>query len=784
VYRSRGEVSDLVEPGSIGRIRARMRPDEGWYSLPLVLLLTGTMAWSIADARWILGRDELTSFLIWVALAGALWGYLSARLDLPAWLAQALGCTIAAFILIEAVGASLPNTTPGLTTWFQATANSVTQAYLDLTWRHQVSTLQVGHFCLILGVLVWGTAQAASYDVFGYHRSVNGVLLLAVVLIANMALTLQDQFGALVVFSAAALVLLLLAHAADERSSWLRHRIWRGRDIQAPHLQGGILFAAFAVAGSLVLTTVASSAPLASTFKDIGSNFQDTLSWMSGYLPNGGASRYQPNSDFGSVSPISSTFRESTRPVFTIRVPSGSVSFHWRVISYDTFQRTGWSIGSGSRQDNVIAGGTLDGGTLDLVGADTPGRSQVTIVVHVQDSSLRHLVVANEPDTVNTGVQRTVVGNESSADVAWYASTAADYTISSYVPELDPTGQGLTEWRLIHAGSDYPPALLARYTQGADQVGTEGKALLKEIDDWARANGNPFDNEYDVAKAIQDYLRSDVFTYNTDISGLMTQCQGLSTVDCFALVRQGFCEQYATTMTMLMRMDGYPARYVQGYLPGAVAQNTLIEQVTSQQKHAWVEVFFPGYGWIPFDPTGGGVGEPTQLVPGSAVTATPTPSAAATDDQTGPNRPSRPPGSDQGAGSTNNDNGPTALLVPGVLAAVFALALFTIWRRRPRRLEGPDTVYRNVVRLASRLGYKPRPTQTVYEYTGMLADVVPRARESLGIVANATVDVTYGRQTLSSERLVFLATAQRIVRQALLRLAFRRPQFRRRGRKR
>jgi hypothetical protein len=99
-------------------------------------------------------------------------------------------------------------------------------------------------------------------------------------------------------------------------------------------------------------------------------------------------------------------------------------------------------------------------------------------------------------------------------------------------------------------------------------------------------------------------------------------------------------------------------------------------------------------------------------------------------------------------------------------------------------LEGPDTVYRNVVRLASRLGYKPRPTQTVYEYTGMLADVVPRARESLGIVANATVDVTYGRQTLSSERLVFLATAQRIVRQALLRLAFRRPQFRRRGRKR
>jgi len=146
---------DLVEPGSIGRIRARMRPDEGWYSLPLVLLLTGTMAWSIADARWILGRDELTSFLIWVALAGALWGYLSARLDLPAWLAQALGAPLRHS---SSSRRSAPRfrTQPGLTTWFQATANSVTQAYLDLTWRHQVSTLQVGPLLPDPRVLVWG----------------------------------------------------------------------------------------------------------------------------------------------------------------------------------------------------------------------------------------------------------------------------------------------------------------------------------------------------------------------------------------------------------------------------------------------------------------------------------------------------------------------------------------------------------------------------------------------------------------------------------------------------
>lgn len=784
VYRPKGDGSGYDDTGVLGRIFERMRPDEGWLSLPMVLLLTGITAWSISDARWILGRDELTGFLIWVALAAALWGYVSARLDLSPWLAQSLGSVIGAFVLIEAVGMSLPNATPGLAGWFHATANSVVQAYLDLTWRHQVATTQVGHFMLLLGVLVWGTAQAASYDIFGYNRSVNGVLLLAVVFIANMALTIQDQLLALVVFSAAALMLLLLAHAADERSNWLRHRIWRGRDFQAPHMQGGLAFASLAVVGSLLLTSIASSAPLASTVKGLGSNFQDAISWLNGYLPNGGTSRYQPSADFGTTAPISSAFHETAHDVFTVRVGTGAVAIHWRLVAYDTFQTVSWSIGSGPSQDQVAAGDTLDAGTQDLVGTSTPGRLQVSVVVHVQDTSLKHLIVANEPDTANVAVKRTLIGSDATGtSVAWLTTDAVDYTVSSLAPDIDPNGTGLTEWRLSHAGTNYPKGLLARYTQGASLVGSDGKALLAEIASWAKANGNTFDNEYLVAKAIQTYLQSSRFRYNADITGLISRCTGLSTVDCFAFIREGFCEQYATTMTMLMRMDGYPARYVQGYLPGAIAQNTLIQQVTSQQKHSWVEVFFPGYGWIPFDPTGGGVGQPTLLVPGTALASA---SPGSVDSGQGgpddPRRPNRPPSGGSTTPTSNGGDGPAAVLVPGVLLVSLLLAVVVAWRRRPRELDEPDAVYRNVVKLASRLGYRPRPTQTVYEYTGMLADVVPQARDSLGVVAMATVEVSYGRRRLGSERLTTLASAQRIVRGALLKLALRIPGLRGRAR--
>ena len=70
----------------------------------------------------------------------------------------------------------------------------------------------------------------------------------------------------------------------------------------------------------------------------------------------------------------------------------------------------------------------------------------------------------------------------------------------------------------------------------------------------------------------------------------------------FLRLRRGFCEQYAGAMAVLVRAAGVPARMALGYTPGE-EQRDGSRLITTDDAHAWVEVYFQGLGWVPFDPT-------------------------------------------------------------------------------------------------------------------------------------------------------------------------------------
>jgi transglutaminase-like putative cysteine protease len=104
---------------------------------------------------------------------------------------------------------------------------------------------------------------------------------------------------------------------------------------------------------------------------------------------------------------------------------------------------------------------------------------------------------------------------------------------------------------------------------------------------------------YDKAVAIERYLRTN-YRYTLNLTGR----PGEDALARFLFVnRAGHCEYFASAMTILLRTLGVPARYVNGFLPGEYNDVGNDYIIRASDAHSWVEVYFPGYGWLTFDPT-------------------------------------------------------------------------------------------------------------------------------------------------------------------------------------
>jgi hypothetical protein len=225
-------------------------------------------------------------------------------------------------------------------------------------------------------------------------------------------------------------------------------------------------------------------------------------------------------------------------------------------------------------------------------------------------------------------------------------------------------------------------------------------------------------------------------------------------------------------MAVLLRASGVPARVAYGFLPGH-RQPDGREVVPAALAHYWVEVYFPGYGWIEFDPTGGINTRIRPIPTGVAPSVTPKPSAGASKSP----GPSRTPGPTRGPITTGGNPGAGIgpfIAIALILAVGLALLVYAVLRRAPRKPMHPDQAWGSLARLAGRIGLGPRPSQTVFEYAGALGDAVPEARLELTTIARAKVEVAYGRASLGNDRLKRIAEAYQRLRFALLGVILRR----------
>jgi transglutaminase-like putative cysteine protease len=164
------------------------------------------------------------------------------------------------------------------------------------------------------------------------------------------------------------------------------------------------------------------------------------------------------------------------------------------------------------------------------------------------------------------------------------------YEVLSEIPQ--PTGA-----QLRGAGSDYPSSVEKKFLQLPEDT----PPVVSETADKIQRRYDPA-TPYDRARAIEQYLIYDGgFTYNLDVSYRRAD---KAVEEFLGDGKEGFCTQFSTSMALLLRDMNVPSRVVYGATSGEeVSQGEYL--VRGSNMHTWVEAYFPGVGWYPFNPTPG-----------------------------------------------------------------------------------------------------------------------------------------------------------------------------------
>ncbi len=160
---------------------------------------------------------------------------------------------------------------------------------------------------------------------------------------------------------------------------------------------------------------------------------------------------------------------------------------------------------------------------------------------------------------------------------------------------------------------DRPTPEVLRQARGSFAPSRDHYVQLPELSPEVRALADsllaPYDNRFDMAQALVNWFQTR-FTYTLELPATPRE----ATLDSFLLNRRaGHCEYFSTAMAILLRTQGIPTREVNGFLGGEWSEFGGYLAVTQNQAHACVEVWFPGVGWVPFDPTPAGSGESSAL---------------------------------------------------------------------------------------------------------------------------------------------------------------------------
>jgi transglutaminase-like putative cysteine protease len=608
--------------------------------------------------------------------------------------------------------------------------------------------------------LMWWLTYLGIWSILRYGYTWRAVIPAGAVLMVNTFYAPRSTLGFLIVFALIALLLLVRTNLAEHQLRWRVQRLYFNQDLVFDFLRIGLLFSLVVVALAWAAPGLGRNPQVRALLAPINQGWEQTQGQFQRLYQGLNRQSSSDISPFGDNLSLGGARNTGDALLFEARATQAR---YWRAVAFDTFNGRGW-------QNSVTAERAFDPGEIvpiPIWRARTAISQTITLLASVGD------VVFGASDVAQATLRLTAqvnavpgafpitVANPQPGDPALEMVLArADEPLKqgdSYVMVSAVTNASERDLRSVPAA--YPAQIADRYLQLPPGFSPRVAALAQELTAAALT-------PYDKAKAVESYLRT--IPYNDEIAAPPA---GADPIEYFLFdLREGYCDYYATAMAMMLRSVGVPARAVSGYAEGTFDEESGAWFITQRDAHTSVEVFFPDYGWIEFEPTAAesplerpAGEEPAAGEDSSTITnepdAEPTPPANGED----PNAVPTPVGEPTPPPFTGEDS----LLSEGLQAAAestpwWAWALgvgamllvggYLVWRTRTQASAGfiadqPMLIYDRLERWAQRLGHGPGESETPLEHIRRLALAVPEGAAEIRLLATRYLHYRFAGRT-------------------------------------
>jgi hypothetical protein len=707
---------------------------EGWTTLLLVAGMVMSATWSVTSAKWV---DDL-HVIETTAVYGLLVGLLLAKSRFPALVAHLFSLVYGA-ALVSYLGTRLVPTTFGLRD------RLLELGYHMNSWL--LNVLQGGHsgdalmFILFLACVVWLMGYVAAWATFRTYRTWWAILPSATVLLINFYWGPPRLLPFLIAYVAFMLLFFIRFNLFCYQQAWAEARVRYDSEIVWDFLRYGLVFTVVVMALAWGAPGAAASEQAAdfwSRFSEPWERVQDT--WNRLFFSSRYYGQPQPSA-FGSVMTLGGTVHLGNRVVMDVVTSAGR---YWRGAVYDEYTGSGW-VNTDQETDYldrfdpdfVIPLFEMRRAITQTYVSYLPGRSELLAAAEPMAVD-RPIKVRNSPIMGHLPGERraTEMLNASILYARSQLEGGESYSVVSTITAAD-------EESLRSAGTDYPSWVTARYLQLPD-------SLPQRVYDLAKVITQSATNPYDQAVALRDFLRE--IEYDEVIPNPPLN---QDKVDWFLFdLQKGYCDYYASSMVVMARLLGIPARVAVGYGRGEYNAEVGAYRVRDNNAHSWVEVFFPRYGWVEFEPT---ASEP--------IIVRPRPASENTGNEGGSEGPSNPyEDMDRWRDYLDGDSYSGLLDLPepkpslaavwwglGALLAVVAVVGGGYWWIEERGLSGLGWVhkaYARMTRFGRLLNVSERDPQTPYEYAAELSEEVPAGRALIHRIASLFVEDRFSPRTV------------------------------------